>query len=69
VVDWAEALVKDLNSLTDGRSNTFVESSVWPDDIKESGMNFMDNWHFTDKPVNPNGMLMSMGDIELSYTS
>jgi hypothetical protein len=57
-VVWAKGLVEAMNPLTDGNSNSFVESAVWADDIKEPGMNFMDDWHFTDKPVNPNGILM-----------
>lgn len=58
VLLWAESLVEDLNSLTDGRSNTFVESSSWPDDIKEEGIDFMDLWHYMPKPVNENGILI-----------
>lgn len=52
---WANCLINDFNHITDGRSNTFVEAAVWADDIKETGMNFFDNFHFTDRPVNPKG--------------
>jgi hypothetical protein len=55
VLAWAECLIQDFADLTDGRSNTFVEAAVWADDIKEPGMNFYDNFHFTDRPVNPKG--------------
>jgi len=47
-----------MNPLTDGKSNTFVEAAVWADDIKEKGTNYMDNWHFTDKPINNDGLLI-----------
>ena len=55
VLSWAESMIADFKSLTDGRSNTFVEASVWADDIKEPGNNFLDNWHFTDHPINEDG--------------
>jgi hypothetical protein len=41
--------------LTDGNSNSFVEAAVWADDIKETGMNYLNNWHFTDRPINKKG--------------
>lgn len=31
------SLVHSLNGLTDGRTQTFVEAAVWPDDIKNYG--------------------------------
>jgi len=55
VAEWATSLVNDFNSLTDGKSNSFVEAAVWADDIKEAGTNNLDNWHFTDRPINPDG--------------
>lgn len=55
VLDWANCLVSDFNILTDGRSNTFVEAAVWADDIKETGTNYLDNWHYTDRPINNDG--------------
>lgn len=44
-----------MNNLTDGKSNTFVEASVWADDIKESGTYYATIWHYTDRPINPDG--------------
>ena len=44
-----------LNSLTDGKSNTFVESAVWPDDIKKDQLDFFDSWHFYDRFFSPEG--------------
>lgn len=57
VLAWAESLIKDFDELTDGRSNTFVTAAVWADDIKEPGTNFLDNWHFTNFPINKDGYL------------
>lgn len=55
VLLWADSLVSDFNTLTDGRSNTFAEAAVWLDDIKETGTNFLNDWHYTDRPINPDG--------------
>jgi len=35
-----ETSILALNGLTDGNSNTFVESAAWADDIKGPGMDF-----------------------------
>ena len=29
-----------MNSLTDGKSNTFIEAASWADDIRSAGTNF-----------------------------
>jgi len=44
-----------MNGLDYDYDDTFVTSAVWPDDIKDLAMNFWDEWHFEDKPINPNG--------------
>lgn len=62
VLAWAEELVSDFNSLTDGRSNTFAEAASWMDDIKETGTGFMTDWHYTDRPINPDGLLIKIDD-------
>ncbi len=49
-------MIMALNTLTDGRSNDFISSAVWADDIKEPGMNFWDTWHYFDRPINPDGL-------------
>ena len=43
-------VVQSINFLTDNRSHTFIEASVWPDDLKEKKykMNLWDSWHFAD---------------------
>ncbi len=40
-------LVEAFNPFTDGKSQTFTEAAVWPDDIKSYGASFFDNYHFT----------------------
>ncbi|CAD8205631.1 unnamed protein product [Paramecium pentaurelia] len=62
VLAWADSLVQDFNSLTDGRSNTFAEAAVWLDDIKETGTGFLNDWHYTDRPINPDGLLIKIDD-------
>jgi len=57
-LNWANDLIKAMNYLTDGRSNSFVEAAVWADDIKEAGKNYLDGWHFTDRPINNNGFIL-----------
>lgn len=57
-----DALVKSLNPMTDGRTQTFVEAAVWPDDIKNYGANLFNNYHFTDRIYDPDGMMPSMSD-------
>lgn len=44
--DKFNQLVTALNPFTDGRSQTFAEAAVWPDDIKEYGAGIFDNYHF-----------------------
>jgi hypothetical protein len=43
-------LIESINFLTDNRSHTLIESSVWPDDLKEKKykMGLWDSWHFSD---------------------
>ncbi|CAM6006076.1 unnamed protein product [Sphagnum balticum] len=40
-------LIKAFNPFTDGKSNTWAEAAVWPDDLKTYKANFFDNYHFT----------------------
>ncbi|CAD8206662.1 unnamed protein product [Paramecium octaurelia] len=62
VLAWADSLIQDLNPLTDGKSNTFAEAAVWLDDVKETGTNFMNDWHYTDRPMNPDGLQIKIED-------
>lgn len=43
-----------MNALTDGRSNEWSQSAVWADDIKYGAFAYYDQWHWYDRPVNPN---------------
>lgn len=45
--DQFKALLEAFNTLTDGRSNTWAQAAVWPDDIKGYGADMFDNYHFT----------------------
>lgn len=47
VKDKFKALIEAFNGLTDGRSNTWAQAAVWPDDIKGYGADMFDNYHFT----------------------
>ena len=39
-----------INSLCDNRTRTFIESAVWPDDLKgrQYSMDIWNEWHFVD---------------------
>lgn len=43
-------LITSINFLTDEKSQTFIESASWPDDIKSSkyNMHLWDAWHYKD---------------------
>ena len=45
-------LVVSINSLCDNRTRTFVEASVWPDDIKAEpyNMTLFNAYHYKDSP-------------------
>ena len=45
--DRFDALIKAFVNLTDGRSDTFMQSAVWADDIKQKGATMFSNYHFT----------------------
>lgn len=49
VVHFRE-LIYSINELCDGRSNTFIESACWPDDIKSNkyAMGLFNPWHYKD---------------------
>lgn len=44
-------LVTSINDLCDNKSQTFIESASWPDDIKDYPYMFhlFDPWHFKDR--------------------
>ena len=46
-----ENLIFSINTMTDNRSHTFIESSCWADDIKayKYNVHLWDSWHFINK--------------------
>lgn len=52
IVDEANILIKALNPLSTNKSQDFVQSASWMDDIKTASTNFFENWHYYDRPVN-----------------
>jgi len=55
VYPYAENMALLIAPFTFNLSNSFIESAVWADDIKNVGWNFWDNWHFTNRPYDPSG--------------
>ena len=43
-------VVLSINNLCDNRTRTFIESAVWPDDLKgrQYSMDIWNEWHFVD---------------------
>ncbi len=43
-------LVESINFLCDNKTQTLIESAVWPDDLKNTkyNMGLWDSWHFGD---------------------
>lgn len=48
-------LVESMAKLASPKNNDFVSSACWPDDIKDTPMNFWDEWHFYNRPIDPTG--------------
>jgi len=55
----ATELVFAMNPLCNEKSLTFVQSAPWMDDIKEEETDFWYNWHYYDRPVNPQGLFLT----------
>jgi len=52
----AENITLFLKGLTSNLSDSFVESAVWLDDIKNDLWDYFFGWHFVDRPVDPFGI-------------
>ena len=52
----AEEISLFVKGLTDNLSDTFIESAVWMDDIKNDLFDSLFEWHFIDRPYNPLGL-------------
>jgi hypothetical protein len=61
-------MVTSLNGLTDGKSQSFVESACWSDDIrshnKGNTTDYFANWHFKNIPYNPSGMIIPHSAVD-----
>ena len=68
-LDKFTKLIEGFSNLTDGRSNSFVEASVWPDDIKEFNATYFDDYHFTDVVYDPQNMFASMTQFQKDVNS
>ena len=51
------SIIVALNNLTDGRSNSFVEASLWADDIKNAKATLFDPYHYIDRIYDPDGLM------------
>lgn len=62
VLSLANQILEPLyGALTHNMSNSFVESACWADDIKNYNFQAFSNWHFLDRPYNPDGFLNATG--------
>ena len=57
-----EKYVTIISPLCDERSQDFVQAASWADDIKDNAMSFWYNWHFYDKPENPQGLYVILSE-------
>ena len=57
--DFAK-IVAGFNQLTDGKSNSFVEASVWPDDIKKYEATLFDQYQHLYRVYDPQGIIPLM---------
>jgi len=55
VYPYAEDTALLIAPFTFNLSNSFIESAVWPDDIKNLGWEFWNPWHFIDRGYDPSG--------------
>jgi len=60
--DRVTDLVTALNPLANELSQDFVQSAPWMDDIKEDSTDFWYNWHFYNRPVNPQGLFLTQNE-------
>lgn len=63
VYAFANDLVHAMNGLDSDIDNTFVTCASWPDDIKDKAMSFWNDWHYFDRPINPQGMYLTQNEL------
>ena len=51
------SIITSLNKLTDGQSNTFVEATLWADDIKRYQADLFDQYHYLYRTYDPDGII------------
>ena len=54
------SILSALNKLTDGRSNSFVESTLWADDVQQNGVDLFDQYHYVNKIYDPDTIIPFM---------
>jgi hypothetical protein len=52
---WADSLIATVTA-NYPKIHGFVEASTWPDDIKGNGIKVYDSWHYTNIPLNEEGL-------------
>lgn len=69
-VDFRE-LTLAINNLCDNRTRTFIESAVWPDDLKgkQYSMDIWNEWHFVDTPFVTDATIPTINYTESAMTS
>jgi hypothetical protein len=55
---WADGLIATLTTAYP-QTHNFVEAATWPDDIKGHGITAYSNWHYTNIPLNDNGVAIA----------
>jgi hypothetical protein len=55
---WADSLIVTL-AINYPQTHNFVEASTWPDDLKQHGVGAYSSWHYTNIPLNDNGVAIS----------
>lgn len=62
-------LIDAFANLTDGKTNSFVEAAIWPDDIKEYEVKYFNDYHFTDIVYDPENMFVAMTQFQKDVNS
>ncbi|MBL0018783.1 MAG: S1/P1 nuclease [Bacteroidetes bacterium] len=55
---WADGLIATL-TVNYPQTHNFVEAATWPDDLKGHGITAYSNWHYTNIPLNDNGVAIA----------
>lgn len=55
--------------MSDNKSQALVDSASWMDDIKTPGMDYYNEWHYFDHPVNDDGLLLQIDNSSMLFNS